>query len=675
MLRRLFITLLPLLGAAVAGFAQQDSSAMHLNVDDVVITARRSIVSEPDTRGNISINMEALAGVPRLGGAVDVIKLLQYTPGVAATQEGNTSLYVRGGDAGQSIVLLNGAPLYSPAHLLGFFSVINTPHLSGLTLYKSGIPSRYGSSTSSVVELRTHSYIPQRTHVEANIGIIESDAALQLPIGERVALFATARHSYASWLIGRINTKTTMKYGFGDYGLGGVADLGRVGRLTFNTHFNSDSAKADVFMYNASCQLDWWNALATLRLDTQVSDAVELHNTIYASIYDNLLQPYISSQQFRVNADVEEYGLKSYANIDFSDVELEVGADCMLRGVRPQTVDLGDYIGGDISLRERSVEAALHGSLRWMVARYLTLDLGARLSLFAHDRVWCYPEPRVSIEVPLAPHTRLWASYNMMTQYLHLVPQSNMSFCTDFYLTSSRYTPPQLSHNISIGYASEALAGGLRWSVEAFYRYMDNVVEYDSRILDVLLGMVDHHRMIHSGEGESYGVETGVAYSDSRCDLQLNYTLSRSLRRFAEINDGRPFAAHSDRRHNLSVLVSYRPSEHWTLSATFAYATGMPYTATRSIYISGNAFLREYGPYNGGKLPDLHHLDMSVTYWLPSRKFERSGINVSVYNVYARRNPLMVSWDAQLREGEIKINERRHIIYTIIPSVSWTFKF
>lgn len=72
---------------------------MHLSVDDVVITARRSIVSVPDTRGNVSINMEALKGVPRLGGAVDVIRLLQYTPGVATTQEGNTSLYVRGGDA------------------------------------------------------------------------------------------------------------------------------------------------------------------------------------------------------------------------------------------------------------------------------------------------------------------------------------------------------------------------------------------------------------------------------------------------------------------------------------------------------------------------------------------------------------------------------------------------
>lgn len=673
--RRLFAVLILLCSCVIDLYGQQDSSAMHLSVDDVVITARRSIVSVPDTRGNVSINIEALQGIPRLGGAVDVIRLLQYTPGVAITQEGNTSLYVRGGDAGQSIMLLNGAPLYSPSHLLGFFSVLNTPHLSGLTLYKSGIPARYGSSTSSITELRTHSYIPKRIGAELNLGIIESDIALKLPIGKRGALFATARRSYASWLLQKLVRGTAIKYDFGDYGVGGVVDLGRVGRLSFNTHFNKDRAKADVYVYNSKCDLQWWNALGTVSLDTAIGDNVELCNTLYASIYDNTMQPYIASQYFGISAGVDDVGFRSNAKIDLHSVQFEVGADCMWRGVTPQTIDLGVGSRDDSVLHESSVELALYASLRWPICRSVLLDAGLRFSLFAHDRVWYYPEPRVSLEFPITTRARLWASYNMMTQYLHLVPQSNMSFATDFYLTSSSSVPPQLSHNMSLGYASETLDGRLRWSAELYYRYMYNVVEYDSRILTLLYGVSDHYNMIHSGEGESFGLETSVAYADKWCDVQLNYMLSRSLRRFDSINDGRPFPAHSDRRHNLSVLVSCRPSERWTIAATFAYATGAPYTTTQAIYISGNAFVREYGPYNGGKLPDLHHLDLSVTYWLPVRRLSQSGINLSVYNVYARRNPLVVSWNAQLNDGEITINERRHVIYTIIPSVSWTLKF
>ena len=208
--------LIVLLAMANIARGQQDSTAMHISVDDVVITARQQILSLPDAKGNISINMDALNGVPRLGGAVDVLKLLQYTPGVATTQEGNTSLYVRGGDAGQSIVLLNGAPLYSPSHLLGFFSVLNTAHLSGLTLYKSGIPARYGSLTASITELRTHNHIPERVGIECNIGIIEADAAIKVPIGQRFALFASARHSYSSWLMNALINQATMSYDFGD---------------------------------------------------------------------------------------------------------------------------------------------------------------------------------------------------------------------------------------------------------------------------------------------------------------------------------------------------------------------------------------------------------------------------------------------------------------------------
>ena len=201
------------------------------------------------------------------------------------------------------------------------------------------------------------------------------------------------------------------------------------------------------------------------------------------------------------------------------------------------------------------------------------------------------------------------------------------------------------------------------------------VIEYDSRIFDVLTGTEDHMSMLHCGRGESYGLETSVGYSDGSVDLQVNYTLSRSVRRFEGINDGRPFPAHSDRRHNLSFIASYKPTSRWTLAATFAYATGIPYTGTTALYISGNAFLREFGPYNGAKLPDLHHLDLSATYWFRSQKLERSGINLSIYNVYARKNPLMISYSVQKSDDRMYMEERKHVIYTIIPSISWTYKF
>lgn len=666
----------PLMFVCVAAHAQRDSVAMYLSVDDVVVTVEQHVVSEPDNMGNVSFNMGALSDVPRLCGAVDVLKLLQYTPGVAAAQEGNTSMFVRGGDAGHSRILLDGAPLYSPAHLLGFFSVLNTPHLSGLTLYKSAVPARYGSSISSVTEVRTHRYLPDKFHIEGNVGIIEADAAVGVPIGERFALFASARHSYASWLTDRLADNTNIDYEFGDYGIGFVADVGRAGRLMFNSHFNSDRALADVDIYNSSCLLNWWNGLATLRLETPVDDKLTLSNMIYSSVYDNSITPDIASLNYEVTAGVVDMGIRSGADVALGSLDISTGVDLSYRRIRPQTIGVSGHINTMGAPIYDSLEAALYASVRWPISMRFIINAGVRLSLYTNDRLWSIPEPRLSVEIPLTESVRLWASYDIMTQYLHLVPQSNLSFATDFYLPSTEYLPPQWSHNLSLGYAGSSTSGHLRWSVEAYYRYMYNVIEYDSRIFDVFMNQGNHLSMLHSGNGESYGLETSFGYSSRCVDVQLNYTLSRSLRRFDNINNGAPFPAHSDRLHNLSLLATYKPSERWTLSATFVYATGIPYTATTALYISGNAFLREYGPYNGSKLPDLHHLDLSATYWFRTKRLQRSGLNVSVYNVYAHRNPLMVSWNVnRTADGGISIEERRHVIYTIMPSISWTYKF
>lgn len=670
------ITLLLLWLVPLDLLAQQDSVERHYTVDDVVVAAHQKAISTPDQAGNISISMDALKSLPHFAGAVDIVKLLQYTPGVAATPEGNTALYVRGGDTGQSRLYVNGAPLFAPSHLLGFFSVLNSAHLSGLTLYKSGIPAMYGSATSSITDIRTHSYVPHKFTAEGNIGLIESDLALQIPTSERFALFLSARHSYLVVLSTILNMEdVTLKYEFGDYGAGLVGDLGRAGRVIVNTHFNNDRLRANVATYNSDGNLKWWNALGTIALESKVGDRVTLKNMVYSSLYSNLLGLAITNQHFDVTAGVEAYGASSIATVDLEKIDISTGLNYEYRRVRPQNI-IGPTTSVSPNLLERTSEAALFAEAKWEAHRHLIIDGGVRLSLFANNKTWCYAEPRLMISVPISSRLRFWASYNQMVQYLHLVPQSNMSFATDFYISSSEATPPQLSHNLSLGYNQSILSDRLNWTVELYYRQLQNVIEYDSRIFEILSGDANHHTLLYTGRGESYGAEFSINYSDNRFDLQLNYTLSKSLRQFDQINNGRAFYANSDRRHNLSLLGVWKPSPRWTLSATFIYATGAPYTATEGVYIGANVLLPQYGAYNGARLPDLHHLDLSATYWFKCRRLEDSGINISIYNVYAHKNPIMLSWDVYAdSQGSIHIEEKYHTIYTIIPSISWTFKF
>ena len=174
----IFYTLL-LLIVAQSAYGQQDSVAMSVDVEQVMISGNKRIVSETDRYGNVIINTKQLFSMPHLGGAVDIIRTLQFSPGVIATHDTDASIYVRGSDAGQNVTLLNNAPVYSPSHLLNFFSVFNTAHLGGATFIKSNMPAQYGSALSSVLDIRPHSYVPSKFGIEGNIGLIESDLALQ----------------------------------------------------------------------------------------------------------------------------------------------------------------------------------------------------------------------------------------------------------------------------------------------------------------------------------------------------------------------------------------------------------------------------------------------------------------------------------------------------------------
>ena len=614
-------------------------------MERITVSGDKRTMREADRNGNYSLNMDALHAMPHFAGAADVMKILQFTPGVTASTDGDTGVYVRGGDAGQNSTLLGGAPVYSPSHLFGFFSVFNTPHLGGLTLMKSNIPASYGSALSSITDIRPHGTVPSRFGVEGNVGIIESDAALRIPAGKNTGIYLSARHSYTSWLLAFINRESTsLSYEFGDYGITIVRNAGRAGRLILNSHFNRDKARIHLGQYDSDGKLRWWNSVSSAVLRTELSPKVEMENTLYYSLYDNMLSIDMTGNDVSSPSSLGDLGVRSITTINTRKVTIQTGVQWAFRRVEPQKLTTSLVPSGGGTVRQNTHEAALFVSALYRPLSSLEIDAGVRMSMYAAGRdIFAYPEPRIMLSVPLGENSRLWGTYNFSVQYLQLVPQSNVSFATDFYVSSTRKNPPQRSHNVGLGYRHAFLAGALNFSAEAFYRRMEGVIEYDTRISTMIGSSYETDEFLYSGSGESYGLETSLSYSLPKFNVQASYTLSRSLRRFAEINDGKPFAAKSDRRHNLSLMCVWEPTAHWTLAATFIFATGGAYTAPTAIYMNGGSILKEYGPYNGSRLPDFNRLDFSATWWIMRRDARRSGINLSIYNVYARKNPLTVS--------------------------------
>lgn len=656
---------------------EQDTTELHIFVDDINIVGTRAPISNSDKHGNITINIRSSQNLPRFGGSLNFMRLLQYTPGVAASAEGS-GLVVRGGDYGQNRMLLNGAPIYSPPHLFEFMPIINSSYTDKLTLIKSNIPTEYGFASSSIVDISTLSQIPQRTTIDGEFGLIGSSIVVQLPLGKKVALFASARTSYTSWLLDLLYIKDGgVLYEFYDSEVGLVADLGKVGVLNINTHFNHDNGVLSIDRYGVGGDFMWWNGVGSATLNTFLADNLVMENTLYTSIYNNNMNMYLLKDGVSIGAGVQDWGLHNISTFTGKRSKISWGLDYSFRRITPQHI-YSDHISNPLRNIHNTHEMALFASAEWDIASVVNVYSGIRMSLYHNGKTWFYPEPRVMFTLPIGSTTSLWVNYNMMVQYLQLVPQSNASLATDFYIGAAPDYEPQRSHNFSAGYKQHTEDGTFSWSMETFYRRMYGVIEFNKLLSHLLAINHNYNKYLHSGNGLAYGVETSFGYTGKKFSTRANYTLGRSMRRIRGFNNGEVFPANSDRLHTLSVISTYEPSPKWILSATFIYASGAPYTAPVSMYISGGTLMKEYSSYNGVRLPDLHHLDLSVSYRIPSKRLRENILNISVFNAYAHKNPLMISWEITPNATNpdiLKIKKRVHSLYTIIPSVSWSFKF
>lgn len=646
-------------------------------MEDISIVGKASPLTIGDQHGNLSLNMDSSRHLPRIGGALNYMRLLQFTPGVAATAEGAGNIMVRGGDYGQNRIILNGAPLYTPSHLLGFMPILNSSYLDNLTLVKSNIPAEYGSAASSVIDIKAHTTLPERLTFDINLGIISSDATLQLPLGEKCALFASARRSYASWLMRQLNVRdSSIDYEFKDYELGLVADLGPAGLLNFNTHYNYDAGLAHFYQYSVEGKFDWWNSASSAVLTTPLGDNMVMENTIYASLYNSGIDIRLVDVPMTVGSILHDYGFRNISTFEGEQAEFSWGADYAYRTIVPQYIHTEQL--NTTPSTDTTHEMSLFASAEWEPLPIMRLYTGIRMSLYRNDRSWFYPEPRLMLTFPITPLKHLTVNYNMMVQYLQLIPQSNTSLASDFYIGAMKGYEPQRSHNFAVGYKERNSSGSLSWSVEGFYRRMYGVVEFDRLVTHLISESYNYNNYVHIGQGEAYGLESSLSYIGKNYTLRANYTLGKSLRQIEGFNNDKVFPANSDRRHTLSVLATYEPSPRWILSTTFVYASGAPYTAPTAIYTSGGTIIAEYSSYNGARLDAIHHLDLSVSYCIPSKMLRENTINISLYNAYAHRNPLMTSWEVtkpNSDSNDIRIKERIHYLYTFLPSISWTLKF
>jgi hypothetical protein len=646
------------------------------------------------------ITTKEISSVPILFGERDVLKTLQFLPGVKAAAEGNSGLNVRGGSTDQNLILLDEAPVYNAYHLLGFFSTFNSDAIKDVTLYKGGMPAQYGGRLSSVVDVRMNEGNNQQSHVTGGLGAISAKLNIEGPIQKDKSSFLfTARRTYFDLFtkLSKDSTKNKNSLYFYDLNAKLNFTLSNRDKLYISGYYGKDVlSSADIF------GLNWGNTTATVRWNHTFGPRLFSNTSLIYSNYNYQIRFVNSGNDFFVNSVLRDFNVKEefqyYVN---PRNNIRFGINSIDHRLNPGSVSGNNNKSGinDTAFQVRyGWENAVFLSNDWKASDRLNINYGFRGEFFSpfgkgdfytvdpagkitdtlHNtsggiiKTYFNPEFRLSISYQLNPTTSVKTSYAGNTQNIHLLSPGSIGSPTDRYVLTNNMIRPETSDQVSVGYYKNLKDGAYELTVETYYKALHHQIDYRDGA-DVHTNDHVETELLY-GKGRAYGIEWMLRKKKGDLTGWIGYTLSKSEKKIDGINNNQWYNAFQDRTHDISIVAMYRLNKKWDLSANWVYNTGNAVSLPSGKYRSDGRTVYYYSERNGYRMPAYHRLDLGATVKLKQKPKFTSELAFGVYNAYARDNAYMITF----RDKSTDPNQTEAVqttLFSIVPYISYNFKF
>jgi len=653
---------------------------------------------------HVRLSMDDVENLPSLLGETDLMKILQLMPGVQSGADGSTGLYIRGGQPGQTLILLDGATVYNAGHLFGFISTFNTDAINSVELFKGGFPARYGGRLSGILNITMREGNRKEFEGRGSVGIVASRVTLEGPlIIDRSSFIISARRTYLdliNWGIQKIRGADYITgYFFEDLNAKWNIDLSKHDRLYVSMYagrdkgYERDHATIDESRHELDYELSWNNITFTSRWNRIINPRMFVNTTVLFSRFrSSFLEQSIGKGRLfdwflsdRYENGLSDWSVKSdWEYFPHENHQVRFGTTVLHHLFNPSTQRHRDRSGNEtdtkivIPLKLHTSEWSAYVEDRIIFTPRLKGNLGVHLSGYHTDAtVYSSLQPRMSISYLLPQDWAIKFSYVHMQQYVQLLSSGGPGLPIDLWLPSTSRVPPQKAWQIATGIARTFEADAIDFSVETFYKDLNNVIAY--KFANNFFGFAQvWEEAITTGRGWAYGTEIYLSRKRGKTTGWLSYTLSWSQRRFPDLNEGRVFFHRYDRRHDLSIALMHNLGRR-KLSATWVFSTGNSITLPHSRYREHGDIVSVYGRRNSYRTQPYHRLDLSVRQ--PSRVGERSEVIFSLFNVYSRRNTFYVytennrTIDPNVGYYIEEQNIKKFTLLPIIPSISYRFFF
>lgn len=603
-------------------------------------------VSKPNV-GTLSMTASAMAGVPSVGEP-DVVRVMQLLPGVVARNDYNTGLNVRGGEADQNLVLLDGHPIYNPFHFGGLFSTFMDATVGGIELVTAAFPARYGGRLSSVLDVRSADEARPGLHGSTDISALGASGRLSGTFAAGSGSWSVAgRRTYADALA-TVFTDNVFPYHFRDFhGRAMYAPRGDV-RVAVTAYAGRDILDANLAEFETDTipsrasqgewAFDWGNRVVGASIAKDFGANVTLEQRVSTSGFSTLLDlgDGASSQRNSIS-DVRVGGTFTARGVAHDP---SIGYEIAAHRIRYASASAQTGTT-EFDLEQRPVATTAWIGDLWRVSPRWLVEGGLRAEALS-GRSWMALSPRLSVKYFATPELAVTAAGGRVTQWLHSLAGDGPMRYFDVWLASDEFIPVSTAWHWVAGAERRVRdVGTVR--VEGYFKRYERVMEANWSEDPSARG-----DEFMAAQGSAYGVDLlarwlprggvggWVAYS---------YGLSSRWR-----GDARWAPGH-DRRHDLDLVATWRVSRY-RLGARFGYASGTPYTP-----IVGEIARRVYDPSrdhwgtgdprihveslggtrNSARFPATHRIDVDA-----SREFQYRGATIapylSVVNAYNARN-------------------------------------
>jgi ferric enterobactin receptor len=644
--------------------------------------------------GLVQISPRKIESLPSLGEK-DIMRSLQLMPGITASKESSSGLYVWGGTPDQNLILYDGFTVYHVDHLYGFFSAFNSNAIKDIQLYKGGFESRFGGRLSSVTEITGKDGNQKKFNIGGDISLLSYNAYIETPIGKKITFLIAGRKSWKGPLYNEIFKEFNKSYnstrastsggGYGSYGnRNSTASTITSYFYDLNSKITYRPTDKDILslsLYNGTDNLDNSRKMSApsfmqsqgITFNSDNSDLTKSGNlggSLKWSrkwsdyLYGNTLISYSnyyynrnrSNSMTTTNSNGEtktfqsgtietnnlkDYSFKSDYQLDvFKNNKIEFGGFATYNDISYK------YSQNDtttiLSRRDYGTNGGvyLQDKIQFFKNK-LTLLPGVRNTYYSPTNK-TYTEPRFSINYNLTNKLQLKGAIGQYYQFVNKVSfEDILAGNTEMWLLSN-------NGNVPVGSATHYVLGtsyetpDYLFSVEGYYKDLHGLTEYTLRINPHPGSSVNYEENFFNGTNNSKGIEFLAQKKAGNFNGWVSYTLGQSMDNFVAFSN-KAYPSDQDVRNEFHIVGMYK-LKRWEFSITWIYATGSPYTAPEGGYqltlLNGTPkdFIN-VGDKNSLRLPDYHRLDIAANFRLVNSDGKDKGyIGVSIFNVYNRKN-------------------------------------